>query len=105
MSQRLLFWTSLPPCYHHLFEQQVNEEKTEGENAEHAHPDGHEIGLGEEDEEKAVGTQMHPSQRPQCPVALISLPGSEDRPVYQDVARGGYPTFSGGGLADADEFD
>lgn len=102
MSQRLLFWTSLPPCYHHLFEQQVNEEKTEGENAEHAHPDGHEIGLGEEDEEKAVGTQMHPSQRPQCPVALISLPGSEDRPVYQDVARGGYPTFSGGGLADAE---
>ncbi|UOH79936.1 hypothetical protein LQV05_002585 [Cryptococcus neoformans] len=101
MSQRLLFWTSLPPCYHQLSEQQVNEEKTEGENAEHPHSNAHEIGLDEEDEEKAVGTKTHPWQRPQGPVAPIPLPDSGARPAYQDVARGGYPTFSGGGLTDA----
>lgn len=101
MSQRLLFWTSLPPCYHQLSEQQVNEEKTEGENAEHPHLNAHEIRLDEEDEEKAVGTETHPWQRPQGPVAPIPLPDSGARPAYQDVARGGYPTFSGGGLTDA----
>ncbi|OWZ55515.1 hypothetical protein J010_01599 [Cryptococcus neoformans] len=101
LSQRLLFWTSLPPCYYQLSEQQVNEEKTEGENAEHPHLNAHEIRLDEEDEEKAVGTETHPWQRPQGPVAPIPLPDSGARPAYQDVARGGYPTFSGGGLTDA----
>lgn len=103
MSQRLLFWACLPPCYHQLFGQQVNEEKTEGENADHRrHSNAPEIELDDEDEEKAVGTQVHPSQRPQRPTAPISLPDSEARPVYQDVARRGYPTFSGSGLTDTE---
>lgn len=103
MSQRLLFWTSLSPCYHQLFGQQVNEKKTEGENADHRrYSNAPDIELDDEDEEKAVGTQVHSSQRPQRPIAPISLPDSEARPVYQDVARGGYPTFSGSGLTDTE---
>lgn len=101
MYQRLLFWTSLPPCYHQLFGQQVKEKKTE-ENADRRHSDATEIELDDEDEEKAVGIQVHPSQRLQRPIPPISLPDSEVRPVYQDVARGGYPTFSGSGLTDTE---
>lgn len=102
MSQRLLFWTSLPPCYHQLFGQQAKEKKTEGENADHRYSNAAEIELDDEDEEKAIGIQAHPSQRLQRPIAPISLPDSEVRPVYQDVARGGYPAFSGSGLTDTE---
>ncbi|ODO07431.1 hypothetical protein L198_01010 [Cryptococcus wingfieldii CBS 7118] len=83
MSQRPLFWTSLPPCYRQLCE------------------NAYEIGLDEdeEDEEKSIKSNHHSTTHNLTLAPAAPLMGRPKAP-HQDVTRGGYPTFSGGGPAD-----
>ncbi|WVQ71124.1 hypothetical protein IAR50_000649 [Cryptococcus sp. DSM 104548] len=99
MSQRLLFWTPLPPCYRELFDKAKSPEKLESQEDRVLPPsNAQEIDLDEEeeDEEKSIGANHRPVTRSSVLTPGQTLMGRPKAP-HQDVTRGGYPTFSGGG--------
>lgn len=94
LSQRLLYWQSLPPCYAQLFHPPPNEAQLDPESLPPSN--AAEIGLVEEDEKlyEEVDYAAEPVSN------RVEREGNEGRGAERDVRRGGYPTFSGGGMTD-----
>ncbi|TYJ55860.1 hypothetical protein B9479_003383 [Cryptococcus floricola] len=103
MSQRPLFWTPLPPCYRQLCDEpEASQSKPEIQGDRRLPPsNAYEIGLDEdeEDEEKSIKSNHHSTTNIPTLAPAAPLMGRPKAP-HQDVTRGGYPTFSGGGPAD-----